>query len=710
MSEVSFPGDGQDGEQPPPAGPARDETADARGDHGAHGGGPGEAPGEGRQEDALAGPEDDWDPDAEMAAFFADLDAGRARIPEDWELECQGASISLGDAADVDLAELFSLLGPDGLGGEVFAQDRPADAMRPGPILAALTERAAGDPAGLTDNELLGAMSATGRLAARAEYLQLKTIAEFTRRRERQYEAARTAKVPPGCRDGEFPDAELGMELVTSPNAARDRMDLAGDLESRLPATRAALAAGMIDGYRARIIWQSTRFLTDADAAHADEVLAVLAPHLRYDQLGRKAAALAMKLDPEAAKRCKERARRDRQRVEACREDSGNASLSGRELAIEDVLASKAHIDALAAALRKGGVEGSLRQLRVLAFLDLTQGRDPLDRLTGPGPAGQDQARGGDDRSHEPGQHEGAADGCQDDPQAGHEHHGASESRDGDHQDHGGGRQDDADEAAPAQAEPGSGGRYLGGDPYQDDDDAGHDDPAGSGAASGEPVAPFPALINLTIPAGTLLGWSTAPGDAGGWGLLDPDDSRRLAKAASADPRTRWCITLTGPGGTAVAHGCARGPHRWAPGHPGGSRDGPDPPDTTTTSGQAAALAGLLRELNITFTPIAKGTCDHRHAEDRYTPSRKLGHLVRARTATCPAPGCGAHAYHNDLDHTIAYPAGITDECNLGPPCRRHHRVKQAPGWQLSQPEPGVMRWQTPSGRTYTTSPTVYET
>ena len=112
MSEVSFPGDGQDGEQPPPADPARDEAAGA----------------------APAGGEDDWDPDGEMAAFFADLEAGRARIPEDWELERQGASISLGDAADVDLAELAGMLGPDGLGGEGVAQDRFADLLRPGPV------------------------------------------------------------------------------------------------------------------------------------------------------------------------------------------------------------------------------------------------------------------------------------------------------------------------------------------------------------------------------------------------------------------------------------------------------------------------------------------------------------------------------------------------------------------------------------------------
>ena len=359
MSEASFPGPGPDGEQPPPGDPARDETV-------------GEPAGE---------PEDDWDGDAEMAAYIADLDAGRARIPEEWEIEGPAATIGLGDAADVDLVELAAMLGPDGLGGEVFARDRSAGAMRPGPVLAALTEQAAGDLDRLTDNQVIGAMSAARRLAARAAYLELTAVAEFTRRREAQLADATARKVPRGCRDGEFPDAELAYELVTSSSAARDQMDLAGDLPARLPRTWAALGAGRIDEGRARLIWRPTRHLTDADAAQADEILAVLAPGLRYDQLARKATAVAMKLDPEAFERGKDKARADRQGVTAGREESGNAFLSGRELAIEDALPSKAHIDALAVALRRGGLPGTLQRLRVLAFNDLTQGRSPLDRL-----------------------------------------------------------------------------------------------------------------------------------------------------------------------------------------------------------------------------------------------------------------------------------------------------------------------------------------
>jgi hypothetical protein len=46
---------------------------------------------------------------------------------------------------------------------------------------------------------------------------------------------------------------------------------------------------------------------------------------------------------------------------------------------------------------------------------------------------------------------------------------------------------------------------------------------------------------------------------------------------------------------------------------------------------------------------------------------------------------------------------------NLAPLCRHHHRSKQAEGWRLEQPKPGVLVWRTPAGRRYITTPTVYQ-
>ena len=229
-------------------------------------------------------------------------------------------------------------------------------------------------------------------------------------------------------------------------------------------------------------------------------------------------------------------------------------------------------------------------------------------------------------------------------------------------------------------------------------------------AAAGSPFdqtgrkTPLPALINITIPAGTLLGWSGRARRRRNLGLINAGTARDLIEAASRHPRTRWCYTLTGQHDEAIAHACAPGSHSWTPPPP--SRDGPGRDGPVT---QAAQLAGLLAELNAAPEPIARGTCDHAHHEDRYIPGRKLKHLVRARTARCPAPGCGAQAITGEIDHTIPYPAGATCEGNLGPACDRHHHAKHAPGWNLEQTQPGVMSWTTPSGRTYTTHPTQYE-
>jgi hypothetical protein len=637
---------------------------------------PDEDPGENRDA-AIPGPGGAPAPDGPAAVpeqeFDHDHDHDHERVPEEWEIEGPAVSISLGDATDLDPELLAAICGPDGLGGQslsaLYGQDRAADVLRPTPVLAALTEQAVGDAAALTDDELTGALRAARRLENRAVYLQTVAVAELGRRREAELASARARGVPAGCRSGEFPADELAAELVMTQGQAANCMAEASHLATRIPATLAGMAAGVIDYARAATIVLYTLSLSPADAARADEILATAAPALRTDQLARKAATLEMKLDPEAARARKEHARQTRQRVEVRREDSGNASLSGRELATADVMAAKAHIDAVAARLRAEGQPGTLDQLRALAFTDLAQGLDPLDRIA-PAPAPGPDASGAAPAGGECGDDE-----CGDDED--HEH-GEPE------------REDDAE--------------------HEDEDGTWiRRDPATPGDGTRRRV-PLPAMINLIVPVGTLLGWSGTPAQAAGWGLLDPDETRDIVAAASRHPRTRWCYTFTGPDGTAVAHACAKGQHPWTPPDFPNPRNGPRPQRPPRRDpAQAARLAELLRTLNATPEPIARGTCDHRHAEDRYTPSRKLKHLIRARTATCSAPGCNGQAIYCDLDHVIPYPDGPTDECNIHPACRRHHRCKQAPGWHVKETRPGVMDWTTPAGRTHTTTPTAYD-
>jgi hypothetical protein len=191
------------------------------------------------------------------------------------------------------------------------------------------------------------------------------------------------------------------------------------------------------------------------------------------------------------------------------------------------------------------------------------------------------------------------------------------------------------------------------------------------------------ARVNLTVPLGSAFGSSDAPGVVAGFGPIDAPLARQLLDAAATDPATRFCLTLTGEDGQAIGHGCARGP--------GGLRD-------LTT-----------RSLSLTITPLAHDQCDHRYQEPGYRPSRRLQHLIWARTPTCTAPGCRRPAARCDLDHTTPYDqGGRTCECDLAPLCRHHHRCKQSQGWRLEQTRPGVMHWTTPAGRRYIVTPDAY--
>jgi Domain of unknown function (DUF222) len=621
------------------------------------------APGAGA--DAAAG-----DPDPEWTEYTAwrdrEVAAGRDPEPEFCEPD---------DGDPIDPLELeadFIASGPMA-GRMMFAQYGAADLLPPGPVLVGLTDNVVNDVSVLSDDELVGLLQVSRRQVAHEQYKQVLVIAEFARRRQAAFTDAASRGIPVGCRPGEFPGDELAIEMVTTPIDAGHKIDDAIDLISRLPRTLAGMAAGLIDADRAGWISFYTRSLSPADAAYADEVLAAAAPDLRVEQLARKAAALEKKFNPGAVKARRERARRCNQRVEVRPELSGNASLSGREMDTADVLASKAHIDAIAAQLRRGGLPGTLGSLRVLAMTDLTQGRDPLHRLHRVSPEAPHPADLA--RQAPPGPA---------DPQA----------------------QAPADPQPPGPAAPQSPGPA---DPQPPG-------PGGPSAGPGFPPgrAPLPALVNVIIPVGTLLGWSTTPGLASGWGLLDYDEARTIAEAAATHPRTRWCATLTAPDGTALAHACATGQHRSLLRDPQPQAEPPqpqaEPPQPQAQPPPAGQVTELLRRLGLAaFTPIARGSCDHAQAETTYTPSRKLRHLVRARNATCDAPGCTAEAIHADLDHTHPWPDGPTDECNLAPRCRTHHRAKQAPDWTAQQTAPGVTRWTLPSGRTHTTTPTQYD-
>ena len=92
-------------------------------------------------------------------------------------------------------------------------------------------------------------------------------------------------------------------------------------------------------------------------------------------------------------------------------------------------------------------------------------------------------------------------------------------------------------------------------------------------------------------------------------------------------------------------------------------------------------------------------------ATDAYRPGTELAALVKARDGRCRFPGCSVAARFCDLDHVRPWPTGPTTAANLLTLCRRHHRIKQRPGWRLRLAPDGSATWTDPTGRIRTTTP-----
>ena len=106
--------------------------------------------------------------------------------------------------------------------------------------------------------------------------------------------------------------------------------------------------------------------------------------------------------------------------------------------------------------------------------------------------------------------------------------------------------------------------------------------------------------------------------------------------------------------------------------------------------------AGTAAPAHDTAPPI-DGRAHPRGAPGAYRIPDAMSRFVKTRSPLCEWPGCGHRAVTCDVDHDLAWPAGPTCGCNLGPACRRHHRIKQT-GWTKTRCGTGVT-WTSPTGR-----------
>ena len=111
-------------------------------------------------------------------------------------------------------------------------------------------------------------------------------------------------------------------------------------------------------------------------------------------------------------------------------------------------------------------------------------------------------------------------------------------------------------------------------------------------------------------------------------------------------------------------------------------------------------------------TTTAAGTQVVATSPGTYRPNAALARLIRAREPECRMPGCRSQI--TDLDHVVPFPLGQTTPENLGPLCRRHHRLKTHTRWrQRSGTDDGdgggsgtlSWTWTSPAGITQTDHP-----
>jgi hypothetical protein len=239
--------------------------------------------------------------------------------------------------------------------------------------------------------------------------------------------------------------------------------------------------------------------------------------------------------------------------------------------------------------------------------------------------------------------------------------------------------------------------------------------------------------LSITIPASHLAAAAAAAADT------NPDSDRHGAGDVDV------LVPVTGFGTTGVTHVRASWLARLAGLTPGSDTTSSDTTGSSgtgsdtgcqTTVAACAETTGATTTLPIPTLPIPTGTdpAAQRRATRRatqlaelttrlqalretpqaatnsrrepYRPPPWMIEYVKTRDGSCRFPGCTISTRFCDLDHVTAWPHGPTHPDNLAALCRRHHRIKQRPGWHAVLHPDASMTWTDPTGTRRTTTPT----
>jgi hypothetical protein len=326
----------------------------------------------------MAGPEDvsdlvDLDGPEEDQDFWEDDELTVAELTR-WYDAVHGA-----EQAGRACVDLGPVPGPEGPGER-------AEGSVPDLIAAVLA--VAGDPALMSDAELVEALAGWHAIAARATGRELRMTGELLRRRkprvwDRRADAAESAREnldgtagaagpgtagpEPGIPERVMPAvvasreaaAEIALALTATGYAAQAQAQLTADLSRRLPAAFGELDAGRADLSRIRVLAEGTRYLSDADAGTVDALLAGRLGQWTTGELRDRVRRAVIRADPAAADRRADRAAR-KARFVLYGNDDQTATAAVERIPACLGAAVKARVNAIARAARAAGMTGPL--------------------------------------------------------------------------------------------------------------------------------------------------------------------------------------------------------------------------------------------------------------------------------------------------------------------------------------------------------------
>ena len=539
--------------------------------------------------------------------------------------------------------------------------------MPPGPGLALLLGAQEHDQ--LDDFDIVELTRSARRLAAWAASLEFGAIAELSARRKAQGErlGAWDSEV------GEWVADEVAAALTLSGGTATRLVVAAEQLAEDLPGTYRALANGVIDADKAKVIAEGVRGAAPAIAHKVEETVLPAAPGQTCAQLRYAVRTAVRDADPHAHEQRRKQAEEAR-RVELWDADDGTSDLAGRNLPAGAAHAASNRINAIAQAMKADGDTRTIDQLRADVYVALLRSERP-ETATTPrsteSPARPASESDCDDlvnrtAAHRPGKAANRAFGA-----------AANDATrppgdDGPGIAPGNGAGPAAAETGCARSVPesdamGDGADVVSGCVAELTESVGPDERERGGRTNAQGSAgcmDFAAISNLghaeeeravaAAVAAALGGQLTQlthnlgrdERKLGGQAALVREVARRM-KAAVADLQERWCVTITDADGTIVRHGA-----------------------------------------------------------DSYRVPAAMRRALQIRDRSCRFPGCRRRADKCDADHTVPHhKGGPTCPCNLASLCRRHHRLKQRPEWQLIHVWHGVLLWIAPTGHWYVIHP-----